>query len=43
MDLDARKPLERGRRDVVVVADAHDGRIGIEAAQDRVLDLLNVV
>ena len=38
MDLHAGVPLEGRRRDVVVVADAHDGRIGIEARQDRVAD-----
>ena len=38
MDLHTGKPLERGSRDVVVVADAQDGRIGIEARQDRIAD-----
>ena len=34
MDLHARVPLERRCRDVVVVADANDRRIGIEPAKD---------
>src|SRR4051812_46690743 len=36
MKLDARKPLERRGGNVVILADAEDGRIRIEAAQDRV-------
>ncbi len=38
MDLHARKPLERGGGDVIVVADADDRRIGVEAAKDRITD-----
>ena len=38
MDLHARIPLERRGRDVVVVAHAHDGRIGIESRQYRIGD-----
>ena len=34
MNLHAGEPLERRRRDVVVVADAHDRRIRIETAKD---------
>ena len=36
MDLHPGIPLEGRRGDVVVVADADDGRIGIEARQDRI-------
>ena len=36
MDLHARKPLERRGRDEIVVADADDGRIRVEAAKDRI-------
>ena len=38
MDLDAGKPFERRRRDVIVVADATDRGIGVEARKDRVVD-----
>src|SRR5688572_29100981 len=38
VDLHAGKPLERRGRDVVVVADANDGRIGIESRQNRISD-----
>src|SRR5271166_274673 len=38
MDLDPRTPFEGGGGDVVVVADAADRRIGIEAGQDRIAD-----
>ncbi len=38
VDLHARKPFEGRGRNVVVVADAHDRRIGVEALQDRVAD-----
>ena len=43
MDLHAGKPLERRRRDVVVVADADDRRIGIEAAEDRIANRALVI
>ena len=38
VDLDAWKPFERGRRDVVIVADADDRRIRIEAAKNGIAD-----
>ena len=38
VDLHPRIPFEGGGGDVVVVADPHDGRVGIESAQDRVVD-----
>src|SRR6185503_18289632 len=38
MDLDAGKPFERRSGDVVIVVDTHDRWIGIEAAQDRIVD-----
>ena len=38
MDLDARIPLEGGGRDVIVLADPADRRVGIEARQDRIAD-----
>ena len=38
MNLHAGEPLEGGRGDVVVLADPHDGRIGIEAGENRVAD-----
>src|SRR5208283_2502658 len=38
MDLDARIPFERRRRDVIVVADAADRRVRVEAGQDRIAD-----
>lgn len=38
MDLDAGEPLECRRGDVVVVADAKDGRVGVEAGEDGVAD-----
>src|SRR3954470_3780818 len=36
MDLHAREPLEGGRGDEIVGADADDGRIRVEAAEDRI-------
>src|ERR1041384_30897 len=36
VDLHARIPLERRRRNVVVIADADDGRIRIEATKNRI-------
>ena len=38
MNLHAGEPLEGGGRDVIVFADAHDGRVGIETGQDRIAD-----
>src|SRR3954451_22357684 len=36
VDLHSRKPFERRGRDVIVVAHADDGRIGIEARENRI-------
>jgi len=42
MNLYTGEPFERGRRDVVIIADARDGGVGIEAAEDWVLNFLLV-
>jgi hypothetical protein len=38
VDLHAGEPLEGRGRDVVVVTDAHDGRVGVEAGEDGIAD-----
>ena len=38
VNLHAREPLECRGRDVVVISDAEDGRVGIEAGEDWVAD-----
>jgi hypothetical protein len=38
MNLHAGKPFKRGGGDVIVIAYAQDGRVGIEAAENWILD-----
>lgn len=42
VNLHAGVPLERGRGDVIVLPDAQDGRVGVEAWEDRVADWRHV-
>lgn len=38
VDLHAREPLKRRGRNVIIVPDAEDGRVGVEAREDGVAD-----
>jgi len=42
MNLHPGEPFERGGRDVVIIANARDGWVGIKAAEDWVLNLVLV-
>src|SRR5581483_11071237 len=38
MNLHAGKPLESGRGDIIILPHAHNGRVGIEAGQDGIVN-----